>query len=147
MGPYPTRAYFWLAVNKRPTCLWPRYFLTRGENIEKFDVFRRNFPNPNHIQLTQPYLTRATKNWPEPITTLNCTRCMTFSPLLYLFHYLSCFFDDKLNVFTSKKCVSNWKGNGCERLSCSFLIIFTKLPFKVFCFKATFQNASKMSSG
>jgi len=31
MGPDPTRAYFWPAVNKRPTCLWPGYFPTRPE--------------------------------------------------------------------------------------------------------------------
>jgi len=33
MGPDPTRAYFWPAVNKRPTRLWPGYFLTRPEEI------------------------------------------------------------------------------------------------------------------
>jgi len=31
IGPDPTRAYFWPAVNKRPTCLWLGYFLTRRE--------------------------------------------------------------------------------------------------------------------
>jgi len=73
MGPDPTRAYFWLAVNKRLTQLQPGYFptwpkaifLTRREKIEKFDVFRGNFrnSNPNHKWLTWPYPTRATKNW------------------------------------------------------------------------------------
>jgi len=56
MGPDPTRAYFWPAVNKRLTRLWPEYFLTwpkeifftRREKIEKFDIFSENFPNPNH---------------------------------------------------------------------------------------------------
>jgi len=33
MGPDPTQAYFWPAVNKRPTWLWPGYFLTRSEEI------------------------------------------------------------------------------------------------------------------
>jgi len=64
MGPDPTRAYFWPTVNKRPTRLWPGYFPTRpeaifwpeGKKIEKFDVFRGNFPNsnPNHKWLTRP---------------------------------------------------------------------------------------------
>jgi len=52
MKPDPTRAYFWPAVNKRPTHLWPGYFLTqlkenffdpRGKKLTKFDVFRENF--------------------------------------------------------------------------------------------------------
>jgi len=63
MGPDPTRAYFWSAENKRPTHLWlgvtfwpnPKwFFLSKGEKIEKFDVFRGNFLNPNHRWLTQP---------------------------------------------------------------------------------------------
>jgi len=58
MGPDPTWAYFWPAVNKGPTCLQPRYFLTRseGKKIEKFDILRGNFPNsnPNHKWLTNP---------------------------------------------------------------------------------------------
>jgi len=33
VGPDPTRACFWSIVNKKPTCLWPRYFLTRPEDI------------------------------------------------------------------------------------------------------------------
>jgi len=69
MGPDPTQAYFWPAVNKRPTHPQPRYFPTRPEEIffspkgnffEKFDIFRGNFPNsnPNHKWLTQPGPTR-----------------------------------------------------------------------------------------
>jgi len=54
MGPDPTRAYFWPAVNKRPDHLWSGYFLTqpkeiflnRREKIEKLG-FRGNFPNIN----------------------------------------------------------------------------------------------------
>jgi len=44
----PTRAYFW--PNPK-IFFWPD-----GEKIEKFDVFRGNFPNPNlnHRWLTQP---------------------------------------------------------------------------------------------
>jgi len=60
----PIRAYFWPAVNKRPTRLWPGYFLTQPEEIfwshgkkfENLDVFRGNFPNPNsnYRWLTRP---------------------------------------------------------------------------------------------
>jgi len=35
--------------------------LTRSEKIEKFDIFRGNFPNPNHKWLTRPDLAQATK--------------------------------------------------------------------------------------
>jgi len=42
MSPDPTRAYFWPAVNKKPvTRLWPRYFLTRAEEL----FLIGNFPN------------------------------------------------------------------------------------------------------
>jgi len=34
--------------------------------MEKFDGFRRNCPNPNHIGLTRPDQTWATKNWLNP---------------------------------------------------------------------------------
>jgi len=62
IGPDPTRAYFWPAVNKKPTRLWPGYFLTQievifltlKEKIEKFDIFRVNFPTPYHRQLSRP---------------------------------------------------------------------------------------------
>jgi len=75
--PDPTWAYFWPAVNKRLTHLWPdpkRFFLTRREKIEKFDSFRGNFPNsnPNHKWLPDP--TQATKNWPD------LTRVKNFDP-------------------------------------------------------------------
>jgi len=65
MGPDPTRAYFWPAVNKRPTRLQPGYFLTRpeGKKIEKFDVFRGNF-NPNHKWLTRPEPQKIDPTWP-----------------------------------------------------------------------------------
>jgi len=75
--PDPTPAYFWPTVNKRPTCLWPRYFLTRHEEIffdpkeklKNFTFLRGNFPNsnPNQEWLTQPNPTRTTKNWPDPL--------------------------------------------------------------------------------
>jgi len=75
MGPDPTQAYFWLAVNKRPTHLWPGYILTRlddiflseGEKIEKLGIFRGNFTNPiNQRWLTWPDPSRVTKIDPDP---------------------------------------------------------------------------------
>jgi len=62
MGPDLTGAYFWPAGNKRPTPLWPEYFLTQLDeiffdpkgNIAKFKIFRGNFPNPNQRWLTWP---------------------------------------------------------------------------------------------
>jgi len=78
----PTRAYFWPAVNKRPTLLWPRYFLTRPKEILltwsekswKIWHFRGNFPNPNqrwltqtdpsNKKLTQPRLKTRTHHYP-----------------------------------------------------------------------------------
>jgi len=57
MSPDPDRAYFWLAVNKRPTCLWPKeIFWSEGEKMEKIGTLRRNFLNadPNQRWLTQP---------------------------------------------------------------------------------------------
>jgi len=48
MGPDPTRAYFWPAVNKRQAHIWPRYFLTRPDVIfltlkEKYWKILKNF--------------------------------------------------------------------------------------------------------
>jgi len=75
MVPDPTRAYFWPAVNKRPTRLWPGYFLTRPEAIF-FDPKGKKLKNLTFIGeifeiQTQtingwPDPTRATKNWPDP---------------------------------------------------------------------------------
>jgi len=42
--PDPTRAYFWPAVNKKLTHLWPRYFLTRPEEI-LFDPKQKKLEN------------------------------------------------------------------------------------------------------
>jgi len=61
--PDPTRAYFWPAVNKGLTRVLSDptqrdFFWPEGQKIEKFDIFRGNFPNsnPNHKWLT----------WPDP---------------------------------------------------------------------------------
>jgi len=56
IGPDPTRAYIWPAVNKGLTHLWhgifwrDNIFLIRGE---KFGTFSRNFPNPEVADPTQ----------------------------------------------------------------------------------------------
>jgi len=42
MGHVPTWAYFWPAVNKRLTSLWPRYFLIQPEEI-LFDRREKNW--------------------------------------------------------------------------------------------------------
>jgi len=40
--------------------------LTRREKIEKFEIFRGNFPNPNHVWLTQPHPIQVKKFDPGP---------------------------------------------------------------------------------
>jgi len=84
--PDQTQAYFWPAVNKRLTRLWPEYFLTepgaffwlKGKKIGKFGIFRGNFPSPNLSQrwLTRPEQqkidpTRVKNIGPRPITNLH----------------------------------------------------------------------------
>jgi len=45
MAPDPTRAYFWPALNKRPTSLWPENFLTssEGKNMKNLVFLGENF--------------------------------------------------------------------------------------------------------
>jgi len=108
MGPDPTQAYFWPAVNKRPTCLWPgyywpypkRFFLTRREKIEKFDIFRGNFPNsnPNHKWLARPG-SKIFDLDPSLIetTTIRSEQKKTFIEIQwYLFRY--CYFLSSFNL-------------------------------------------------
>jgi len=70
-GPDSTRTYFWPAVNKRPTCCRPRYFLTRPEDIF-FDPKGKKLKNLKflgeifQIQMADP--TWVKKFWPGPIT-------------------------------------------------------------------------------
>jgi len=64
MGPVPTRAYFWPAVNKRLTCLWPEYFWTwpkenfltrRGKKLKNLTILGKfSKPKPQMADLTQP---------------------------------------------------------------------------------------------
>jgi len=60
MDPGPARAYFWLAVNKRPTHLWPIYFLR--PNLKRFFLTRREknwkiWPKP------KPWMADPTRPW------------------------------------------------------------------------------------
>jgi len=69
--PDPNQTYFWPAINKRPTLLWPdpkRFSDPKGKNLGFWgEIFQTQtqtkdgWPNP-----TRPNLTRATKNWPDP---------------------------------------------------------------------------------
>jgi len=49
MGPDLARAYFWPAVNKRLTCLWPGHFLTRPE-----EIFSKSKTKPKMADLARP---------------------------------------------------------------------------------------------
>jgi len=73
MSPDPTRAYFFPAINKRLTWLWPgAYFLIqpdeiffepKGKKLNKIAIFRGKFPNPH---TNQRWLSRPkpnNKNW------------------------------------------------------------------------------------
>jgi len=93
MGPDPTRTYFWPAVKKRwpgfdPGTFWPdpkRFFLTRRKKLEKFDIFRGNFPNsnPNHKWMTRP---GSKKFDPDPSLRMGiCSIYKYIKDCLYLF--------------------------------------------------------------
>jgi len=73
IGPDPTRAFFWPAVNKRPTRVLSdltrsKFFWPEGKKMEKFDIFRGNFPNsnPNHKWLTRPNPSHKKLTRPDP---------------------------------------------------------------------------------
>jgi len=68
MGPDPTRAYFWPAVNKGLTHPWPRYFLIQREKIEKWGLWGETFQIQRWLWLD---LTRPSKNWPFPALVKN----------------------------------------------------------------------------
>jgi len=70
-------------VNKRPTWLWPGYFLTQRAKIEKFGIFRGNFPN--QIQTLDGLPNRGQKFWPRPITNSETL----LNPFAVILHYLS----------------------------------------------------------
>jgi len=68
MGPDPTWTYFWPAVNKRPTSLWPGYFLawSKGEKMKNLVFLGEIFQTQTQSKMAGP--TQAKKNWPGHIT-------------------------------------------------------------------------------
>jgi len=86
MGPDPTLAYFWPAVNKRPTRLRPMYFLTQSgrEKLKNFGFLGEIFQTQTQTKDGWPDQTQPEqqKSWPGPITTTH---------ILYL-PYISCLF-------------------------------------------------------
>jgi len=65
MGPDPTRAYFWPAVNMRPTRLWPGHFPTRPEAIF-FDPKGKKLKNLMFLGEIFQILAQTINGWPVP---------------------------------------------------------------------------------
>jgi len=65
MGPDPTRAYFWLAVNKGPTRLRPGYFLTQPEAIF-FDPKQKKLKNTAFLGEIFKIQPQTINGWPDP---------------------------------------------------------------------------------
>jgi len=65
MDPDPTRAYFWPAVNKRLTQLWPRYFPTRPKAIF-FDPKGKKLKNSMFLGEIFEIQTQTINGWPNP---------------------------------------------------------------------------------
>jgi len=62
-GPWPELTFVPQLIRGRTAfdlgTFWPdpkRFFLLEGKKMEKIDIFKGNFPNPNHRWLTQPDL-------------------------------------------------------------------------------------------
>jgi len=64
-GPDPTRTYFWPAVNKRPTQLWPRYFLTQPNEI-LFDPKGKKLKKLTFLGEVFQIHTQTTNGWSDP---------------------------------------------------------------------------------
>jgi len=66
-GPWPglTRAYFWPAVNKTPTCLRPGYFPTWPEDI-LFDPKGKKLKNLTFWGEIFQIQTQTINGWPDP---------------------------------------------------------------------------------
>jgi len=71
MGPDPTRAYFWPAVNKRPTRLWPGYFPTQPEEIFSDPLKGKKFKNLMFLGEIFPIQTQTINGWPDPTQVKN----------------------------------------------------------------------------
>jgi len=70
MGLGPTRAYFWSAVNKRPTSLWPGYFLTQHKEIF-FDSNGKKLKNLKFLGENFRTQTQSIDGWPNPTWVKN----------------------------------------------------------------------------
>jgi len=68
--PYPTRAYFWPAVNKKLTRLIPGYFLTRPEDIF-FNPKQKKLKNLTFLEEIFQIQTQTTNGWPDPTWVKN----------------------------------------------------------------------------
>jgi len=69
--PDPTQAYFWPAVNKRPTRLWPGYFLTQPKEIfltRRFFFWHKGKTIENLTFLGETFQTQTQtiNGWPDP---------------------------------------------------------------------------------
>jgi len=98
MGPDPTWAYFWRAVNERLTCLEPGYFLTSPAKIlfdfKEKTIFRWYFPNPiPKMRMTRPNPSNKILTWPRPITNI---------------YHLSGFTPCKFSVHTKQISIFKW---------------------------------------
>jgi len=65
MGPDPTRAYFWSAVNKRPSRLCPGCFLNRPKEIF-FDIKGEKLKNLTFLGEIFQTQTQTIDGWPNP---------------------------------------------------------------------------------
>jgi len=65
MDPDLTQAYFWPAVNKRPTRLWPRYFLTQPEEVFFWSEGKK-LKNLTFLGEILQIQTQTINGWPSP---------------------------------------------------------------------------------
>jgi len=102
MGPDPTRAYIWPAVNKRLTRLWPGYFL---HNPKRFFLHKKTWmADPTRATKNWPDLTRVKTFWSGPITTLYFKRNMvkttkTFGSFKIITLIVKLWWKNQLRVF------------------------------------------------
>jgi len=83
MGPDPTRAYFWPAVNKRPTQVlfdptWRDFFWPEGEKLKKLTFLGEIFQIKTQTIDGWPDPTRAAKNWPDKFFDPNPSLVYTY---------------------------------------------------------------------
>jgi len=64
MGPELTRAYFWPAVNNRPTCLWLGYFLTQPKEVFFWPVGKK-LKNLRFLGEIFQIQTQIINGWPD----------------------------------------------------------------------------------